>query len=635
MAVAADNSYEYEKQILNDPVKEYQKYSKRLKMQGPNASFPEFKPVIDEIWDYLFSAELRAHLQTYPILKFEYNEVVTMLSHLNLKFSYENKAAYPYLQAYNGIYPYRPSLEAIEASIRLFDKIERLTNSETVALYHFDRYAYHKHSLFSDPEVVVFPTTKSLSFADLIRVRSVPIGLLGVSLKTLRVDRYNQSPLDFWYHDINHIRRLVAYLKIKTKAAKNLKEKFLIYKEMDLFIENTIMPNIAKLPKGSAEQDIALRRIVRLLFFEILHESAVVADEESILSDLIRSGDVKTPYELMLLPNTQFNIEDLRTATGNIESGANVLSSKNLDNQSLMIHYFFDRDLGLLANVYNKLNFGYYDEPDSVNPLVVPESYRKAKYIARAAQMIFEILGSTNIPSLSDLEDLVLSKKGKPELFNYKALQAHEADAAKNQVASEPLEANQAIHQILKAKRNKTIHSLFGYSDLGYKNKKHIMNKIEADLKRLDPNNTIILIGATEAGIGEAYQIAKKLGFETMGIVSIRALNYSGKFSPFVDQIFIINDPIWGGYAPNTNELSSVAKVFLAVSDFISAYGGGNNTLSVLQNADLLKIPYSFVPANMNSTNAKKIYPNMLFEENFFRGPVYQWFKSKQCSDSF
>lgn len=65
-------------------------------------------------------------------------------------------------------------------------------------------------------------------------------------------------------------------------------------------------------------------------------------------------------------------------------------------------------------------------------------------------------------------------------------------------------------------------------------------------------------------------------------------------------------------------------KVFLALSDFISAYGEAKNTLSVLQSTDLLKISYSFTTANMNAHYAKKILPSLTLDENYLRGPVFQ-----------
>lgn len=592
-----------EELIIENPVREYKKYRARLQKYGPNAPFPEFKPVVDEILKELRSIELQKKLDTHPILKMEYAEVITFLSHINLSFSYENQTNYPYINDYNEAFPYRPTIDAIESALRLFDKIERLENPNVVPLYHFDRYAYHRHSLLADTENIFFPTMKSLSFTDLIKIRSVPIGFVGVTTKTIRVDRYFQSPLDFWYHDINHVRRLAAYLKLKMKnnKATTQKAKLKLYAEMDSFIQNKILPNIARLPKGSHPEDIAIRRLARLIIFEIFHESAVAADVASITQDLLRGPDIKTPFEIMIAPSQTegFEIEKMRTAVGNVQSGAKIISENNPENKTVHIHYYHDRDLGLLANVYNKLLFGYYDEPSEPSELIAPVAYRKAEYIAKAAQYVLEFIGAPpGLISREELKKLILSKAGRPELFNYEQLLPHEAEQEKLPEATEPITADEVIARFKL--KNKKVHTIFGFSDLEYEHKDVVLKQIRIDLEKLDPKTTIINIGATEDGVGAAYKIAKDLGFETTGIVSMQALSYSGQFSKFVDSIYILSDGLWGGFIPGTRKLTPTTQAFISVSDSIAFYGGNLNSLATLKSAIKFKIPFSFYTADMN-----------------------------------
>jgi hypothetical protein len=119
-------------------------------------------------------------------------------------------------------------------------------------------------------------------------------------------------------------------------------------------------------------------------------------------------------------------------------------------------------------------------------------------------------------------------------------------------------------------------------SVLDYENKRQVMAEIRKELEPLDRKTTIINIGATEDGIGAAYEVAKILGLETMGIVSTQALTYSGKFSRFVDRIFLVNDKYWGGYLPGTETLAPTTRAFIEASDVISAHGGGENTAVTL-----------------------------------------------------
>lgn len=105
-------------------------------------------------------------------------------------------------------------------STKLFDVIDRLSiptegRNYPHPLYHADRYYYHQYPLlFENKRVVIFLTDAPLDFMDLIKVRSVPIGFVGVTFETIFADRHYQSPLDFFIHDINHVRRMQAYSDI-------------------------------------------------------------------------------------------------------------------------------------------------------------------------------------------------------------------------------------------------------------------------------------------------------------------------------------------------------------------------------------------------------------------------------------
>jgi hypothetical protein len=596
-----------EQLILENPVKMYEIYSARLRKHGANASFPEFKPVVDHLRAKLESAEFRQKVAAEKGLSLEHTEVLTMLFHVNLEFVFDDAEKYPYDRPFDGPFPYRPTIDAIENAIRLIDKVERIHNPKAVPLYHFDRYAYHRHSLLADTEIVVFPTLKPLSFTDLVRVRPVPFGFVGVVTETIRVDRHWQTPLDFWYHDLNHVRRMVAYIQLRAKiiGAKTLKQKRAFYKKMDDFVVNEIMPNIKALPKGSDPDAINIRKLVRVILFEILHESALTSEREVIIEDLLRGPDVPQPFEHMMprLGIKDGGTESLRTATGNLESGAAALSRSG-DDAPTVIRYFHDRALGLLANVYNKINYGFFDDPASPAAYVASVDARKADYVAKAATAVLEFLGHENPPSHEQLRELVLSKKGSPEKFVYPRINDHEGLVEQGPTTTEPITSEEVIAQVRGI--GKKVYTLFGFSVLDYHKKRDAMAVIRRELEPLDRKTTIINIGATEEGIGAAYEIAKAMGFETMGIVSTQALTYSGKFSRFVDRIFIVNDKNWGGYDPGTGQLTPATKAFLESSDFISFHGGGENSAVTMEQAHKRGIPHQFTPAEMNHDTATK-----------------------------
>jgi hypothetical protein len=154
---------------------------------------------------------------------------------------------------------------------------------------------------------------------------------------------------------------------------------------------------------------------------------------------------------------------------------------------------------------------------------------------------------------------------------------------------------------------NKKVYTIFGYSALGYEDIEGLEKAVRTDLEVLGRDEYIINIGATEEGIGQMYKVAKEMGFKTIGVVSTQALSYSGRFSDYVDSIYIVNDDFWGGLVPGTTKLTETTKTYLGVSDIIAAYGGGQNTAITLKFAQELGISTTFKDFDMNHALAEKV----------------------------
>lgn len=594
------------KEIINDPIGAYEEFHIRLKKYGQMAPFPEFKEVVDFLIGELNSPFTKKVMEENRILKLELDEVLTFLLHLNLSFKVDEGIDYPYLVPFEEPYPYRPTIDAIEAAIRFLDKVNRLDpENKAVKLYHFDRYCYHRHSLMTNENVVIFPTISELGLSDFIKTRCVPIEFVGVISRTMRVDGHQQSPLDFWYHDMNHARRLFAYIlrKISKRKLTVEMEKYKFFKEMSEFTENIILPKLCNVTTEMSEEDIVLRKIATLLIFEIVHETALTIEKEELIADLLRKTGPQ-PFEFMS-NSAETHYEDLRTPTGNLQSGAS--HRKDEVGDVTHVRYFFDpTSIGLLANIYNKINHYYYDDENSVNENLIPTKYRTSEYLLKTVKLIFSVLDYTDYPSDEELLDMILNREGTKEKYFLKPILEEGEDMS--QYATEPMKADEIIEQIgnLKKESGKKVYTIFGYSALGYENLEELKNKVKEELSQISPGEYIINIGATEDGIGCANEIAKKMGFETIGVVSTLGLAYSGKFSEFVEKIFIVNDELWGGFIPGTKQLAETTKVYLAVSDVIVAFGGGGNTAVTLVEAKKIGIPVKYFPFEMNHEKAKK-----------------------------
>jgi hypothetical protein len=594
--------------IVHQPVDAYKEYRERIGKAGQMASFPEFKPVIDFLIAELDSEYVKNIVANNPVLLYELKEVRTFLFHINLKFQTEEGIIYPYAIPFDEPFPYRPTIDAIEAAIRFFDKVNRVDpTNKAVKLYHFDRYCYHRHSLVANPDIILFPTTQELTLTDFIKTRSVPIEFIGVVSRTTRVDGHWQSPLDFWYHDLNHARRLYAYIKNRLNELGYFKdEEIYAYIEgVDRFLHEVVLPEFIDLPESLGEEDKEIRKMATMIIFEIIHETALTLEREAIIDDLLRPNGPQ-PFEVMSEEGVQ-NVESLRTPTGNLKSGASFADLKEYDPTT--VNYFFDKtSIGLLANVFSKLNHNYYDEADMINENIVAVPFRTPEFIAKAAKYILQVLRYEDIPADEELLSLVTDREGLKERILHTPLIKHEAFAA--QEATDPMKADEII-QLIKG-LNKKVYTLFGYSALGYEDEAKLKETVRRDLEPLSRDEYVINIGATEEGIGKMYEVAKEMGFKTIGVVSTQALSYSGRFSESVDSIYIVNDDYWGGYVPGTDKLAETTKAYLGVSDFISAYGGGINTVVTLKFAKELGIPTKFEEFDMNHALADKAFKEKL-----------------------
>lgn len=150
----------------------------------------------------------------------------------------------------------------------------------------------------------------------------------------------------------------------------------------------------------------------------------------------------------------------------------------------------------------------------------------------------------------------------------------------------------------------KTILTFLGFSDSGYEDPATVLSSVETILDGLDADETIINAGATRSGIGMVYEIAKEKGFSTTGIVSMEAKRVGIDPSPFVDDVFYVDDLIWGGFIDDGRELSPTSKAMVSVSDRLIAIGGGRVARDELLAARSMGKATEIIPADMNHARA-------------------------------
>jgi hypothetical protein len=148
--------------------------------------------------------------------------------------------------------------------------------------------------------------------------------------------------------------------------------------------------------------------------------------------------------------------------------------------------------------------------------------------------------------------------------------------------------------------------TFLGYSGAEYQDRKAMLRHAARTLDRFDRERTIVNIGATAAGIGAVYELAKRRGFRTTGIVSSQAkAGDKAALSPCVDQVFFVQDETWGGFVGGSERLSPTSHSMVENSDIIVAIGGGEVARDEMIAARRLKKRVEFVPADMNHQRAR------------------------------
>jgi hypothetical protein len=116
--------------------------------------------------------------------------------------------------------------------------------------------------------------------------------------------------------------------------------------------------------------------------------------------------------------------------------------------------------------------------------------------------------------------------------------------------------------------------------------------------------SSLVLFLANLKGIGAVYEVAKAMGFTTMGIVS--SLVQAEDVSPCVDYVFYVQDDRWGGRVRGGKRLSPTSEAIVAVSSAFVGIGGGEVARDELSAARKRGKPVVFIPADMNHRLARE-----------------------------
>lgn len=146
--------------------------------------------------------------------------------------------------------------------------------------------------------------------------------------------------------------------------------------------------------------------------------------------------------------------------------------------------------------------------------------------------------------------------------------------------------------------------TFYGYSGMGYEEEEGMLKMAREVLSQYRPEKTLVVSGATAVGIGAVYPLAKTMGFETAGIVTMEEAEDPEDISVFVDHVCFIKDAQHGGRLPNSNELSPTSRAMVDCSDILVAIGGNDISREELIEGRKQGKPIQYFPAELNHERA-------------------------------
>jgi nicotinic acid mononucleotide adenylyltransferase len=207
-------------------------------------------------------------------------------------------------------FSYQYSLNTILRALEVIDIFHRKFSNKRFSFrkYNFyNRYVYYLDKLIRDyPKVIIIPCIFSIGSTDLMKYRFTPFHICGVISGDTFVDESIQTPLEFFIHDVNHARRInqnnIYYMK------NNKLDDLSFYNKIDKEkkkIMNLFPINFPKINKADSNdvKDIKrfekeIRKLIKMIIFEVIHEDAFVPTWDNIIEDLyFPSGSLLYPYE--------------------------------------------------------------------------------------------------------------------------------------------------------------------------------------------------------------------------------------------------------------------------------------------------------------------------------------------------
>jgi hypothetical protein len=187
----------FKKTIIENQDKKYKELVNEFRKYGSEGTrVPELKYVVDYLKCGLMIPIIEQECNNNPYLDNLRDSLILTISSIYIN---------PERQ-----FCYGPTLRVIKLIIEFYDIFIRSLREQTPPHYHKYRYErmFEYCISMASQGLIMIPTFYNLGITDLLQLRPYPLFPVGIVMDLIHVDEFLQTPIEFFIHDINHIRRM-------------------------------------------------------------------------------------------------------------------------------------------------------------------------------------------------------------------------------------------------------------------------------------------------------------------------------------------------------------------------------------------------------------------------------------------
>jgi hypothetical protein len=329
-------------------------------------------------------------------------------------------------------YPYAYCIRVLVQALSTIDLINidmksikdgSMWDTQYAAVYFSERYHYYLDYLLDNAlNVFLLPILQNIGATTLIRHRYSRIQPCGIIFDEAFVDEDLQTPSNFFWHDLNHARRIyqnnIWYSKHNKISLDNLYSVMRKDASELLPIKGWLSP-----------ENMKYESLIKILLFEVVHEDALPFTKDSIETDILFASGNCYPYE-----RTYDNPEkDSKYSRINLR--------------------FYEQGASTLRTIYNKIRHAFF-EKEQTNDIVVKTELRYIRHLIEAAYLLLNKVAPDkyNADTKQAICELLkgLLKDRRFQAHNAKRLEGIESDSDDSDSGADAKDASKAAKAIAK-----------------------------------------------------------------------------------------------------------------------------------------------------------------------------------------